>query len=86
MAGPHAVLLKEGGRQVERKAEVDAQGVSTLLEARLTGMLRMRATQDGVERIHGFHRLGDYPPYVIAGLAAYPEHGKTPDDLIRCAD
>lgn len=46
----------------------------------------MRATQDGVERIHGFHRLGDYPPYVIAGLAAYPEHGKTPDDLIRCAD
>lgn len=35
-----------------------------------TGTLRMRATLDGVERIYGFRRLGDYPLYVIAGLAA----------------
>lgn len=34
-----------------------------------SGTLRMRATLDGVERIYGFHRLGDYPLYVIAGLA-----------------
>ena len=35
-----------------------------------SGTLRMRATLDGVERIYGFRRLGDYPLYVIAGLAA----------------
>lgn len=34
-----------------------------------SGTVRMRATLDGVERIYGYRRLGDYPLYVIAGLA-----------------
>ena len=34
-----------------------------------SGVLRMRATLDGVDRIYGYRRLGDYPLYVIAGFA-----------------
>lgn len=34
-----------------------------------SGVLRMHATVDGVERIYGFRRVGDYPFVVIAGLA-----------------
>ena len=35
-----------------------------------SGTLRMRATVDGVERVYGYRRVGDYPLVVIAGLAA----------------
>ena len=35
-----------------------------------SGTLRMRATVDGVERIYGFRRVGDYPLVIIAGLAS----------------
>lgn len=33
------------------------------------GVIRFHATVDGVERVYGFRRLGDYPLYVVAGLA-----------------
>jgi len=35
-----------------------------------SGTLRMRATLDGVERIYGFRRVGEYPLLIIAGLAS----------------
>ncbi|MDE2439696.1 MAG: diguanylate cyclase [Betaproteobacteria bacterium] len=34
-----------------------------------SGTLRMSAAVDGVERMYGFRRLGDYPLYVTAGRA-----------------
>jgi hypothetical protein len=40
------------------------------LEAgRAFGTLRFHTAIDGVERIYGFRRVGDYPLYVTAGLA-----------------
>ncbi len=34
-----------------------------------SGAIRLRATLDGVDRVYGFRRLGEYPLYVVAGLA-----------------
>lgn len=34
-----------------------------------SGVVRLLATTDGVERVYSYRRLGDYPLYVTAGLA-----------------
>lgn len=44
---------------------------------------RWRSSVEGLSIAHGHLAIG----FTISlGVAAYPEHGKTPDDLTRCAD
>lgn len=51
-----------------------------------TAIVRAEAWRSAVETFSV--SLGDFPvAFTISlGVAAYPEHGKTPDDLTRCAD
>jgi len=51
-----------------------------------TAMQRAEAWRGAIEGLSA--TLGNFPiAFTISlGVAAYPEHGKTPDDLTRCAD
>ncbi len=51
-----------------------------------TALERAEAWRGAVARLS--LTLGDFPISftVSLGVSAYPEHGKTPDDLTRCAD
>lgn len=58
-AGPD--LVNQPLRDSPLHARVVAEGRS--------GTFRSQATIDGVERVYGFQRIGDYPFYVAAGIA-----------------
>lgn len=40
-----------------------------LIEGNGKGIYRFAATPDGVERVYGFQRIGEYPFYITAGIA-----------------
>ncbi len=51
-----------------------------------TTMLRAQAWRSAVEALRVTHGNFQIAFTISLGVAAYPEHGKTPDDLTRCAD
>ncbi|MBS1140309.1 MAG: diguanylate cyclase [Proteobacteria bacterium] len=51
-----------------------------------TTMLRAQAWRSAVEALRVTHGNFQITFTISLGVAAYPEHGKTPDDLTRCAD
>lgn len=79
--GPGGVISlrrTDEGRLILRRPglpdQVNQGLVQNPLQARLdagetSGFIRFHATIDGVERMYGFRRIGDYPLYVTAGLA-----------------
>lgn len=51
-----------------------------------TAMLRAEAWRAAVERLSIAHGNFELSFTISLGVSAYPDHGKTPDDLTRCAD
>jgi diguanylate cyclase (GGDEF)-like protein/PAS domain S-box-containing protein len=51
-----------------------------------TAMLRAEAWRAAVERLSIAHGNFQLTFTISLGVSAYPDHGKTPDDLTRCAD
>lgn len=51
-----------------------------------TTMLRAQGWRNAVEALRVMHGNFQITFTISLGVAAYPEHGKTPDDLTRCAD
>jgi diguanylate cyclase (GGDEF)-like protein len=51
-----------------------------------TTMLRAQAWRSAVEALRVTHGNFQITFTISLGVSAYPEHGKTPDDLTRCAD
>uniref|UniRef100_Q47A94 diguanylate cyclase n=1 Tax=Dechloromonas aromatica (strain RCB) TaxID=159087 RepID=Q47A94_DECAR len=51
-----------------------------------TTMLRAQGWRSAVEALSVKHGNFQITFTISLGVAAYPEHGKTPDDLTRCAD
>lgn len=51
-----------------------------------TAMLRAEAWRAAVERLSIAHGNFQLKFTISLGVSAYPDHGKTPDDLTRCAD
>lgn len=51
-----------------------------------TTMLRAQGWRNAVEALRVTHGNFQITFTISLGVSAYPEHGKTPDDLTRCAD
>jgi signal transduction histidine kinase len=71
-----ALYRRDGGilvRVPEGKPEAthafNAMFTNAMKNNELFGHLRMRSSVDGVERMLAFRRVGDYPLYVISGIA-----------------
>jgi signal transduction histidine kinase len=71
-----ALLRRDGGilvREPNTRPGVMHAGHSRIVSAmksnELFGRLRMRSSVDGVERLLAFRRVGDYPLYVVSGIA-----------------
>jgi signal transduction histidine kinase/ActR/RegA family two-component response regulator len=71
-----ALYRRDGGilvRVPEGKPETthafNAMFTNAMKNNELFGHLRMRSSVDGVERLLAFRRVGDYPLYVISGIA-----------------